>query len=296
MNVKTRRRLIENLTNAFSAVLVEREGSKVARYVKKINREIIDNIESITADRVKQLIEETPLKIGNATMMALVLSSITQILEDQRMNRRKKQAMQGIIAVSAMFNLKQATSYKKAETFARNIHSSISAPKGNVYKKASSQLNAFKSNNADMYNKARVTTERNIRQAQLVSKRSMSKAVLSEYQKMVEEGKPRESIRYHLQRRYNNEASVRRAVETESHNQIESTKRIQAEEIGYTHKTWFTQSDPKVRGTRFHKGVHGKKVPIDSEFRAGGQSANNPSDMKLKPKDRINCRCYLIYS
>jgi hypothetical protein len=195
-----------------------------------------------------------------------------------------------------LYNLNKVRSYDDASKFAKNVHSSVSAPKGPKQKAGANYLKAFKSDNPKTVERVSKLSTDNIRRAQKVSKLGMSKVVLKDYQERVEAGEPREKIRYHLQRKYNSSHAVRRAVETESHNQLETAKTEQGKDLGYTHKTWYTQSDHRVRDTRFHKQIHGQKVKINEQFKAAGQRADHPGDMNLKPKDRINCRCYTILS
>lgn len=296
MKAKARKKLIEDLNNAFEDVIKEREGSKVARYIKKINTEIIDNIETITPKGIRNKIENTPMQIGNAAQMAMIVSSIALLLDKRRVNKERKQQMAGVLGLMGLYGLSQINSKKDAVTFAKNVHNSVSAPKGNRNKKGAAYIRTFLNSNEVLYNKVVDKTRKNIEGAQKASKIPMSKKVLDEYKEKTEQGQPINKIRYSLKRKYNSNKVVMRAVETESHNQLETAKLEQGKDYGYTHKTWFTQSDHRVRDTRFHKAVHGKKVPIDSDFRAGGQRAENPGNMGLKPKDRINCRCYLIMS
>ena len=296
MKAKARKKLIENLNNAFADVIEEREGSKIARYIKRINTEIIDNVETITPNQIRNKIESSPLQIGNTVKMSLIVSSIALLLDKRRLDKERRRKMAGILGIMGLYGLSKVNSEKKALTFAKNVHNSVSAPKSNLNKKGAVYLKAFLDSNEVLYNKVKKEARKNIESAQRVSKLSMSKKVLKEYKEKIEDGEPINKIRYSLKRKYNNNKVVRRAVETESHNQLETAKLEQGKDYGYTHKTWFTQSDHRVRDTRFHKAVHGKKIPIDSEFRAGGQSVKNPGGMGLKAKDRINCRCYLIMS
>lgn len=293
---KSRRKIIENLNSAFLEVVDEREGSKVARYIKRINTQIVDNIESITAQEIRRIINESPLQVGNMVKMFMVMSGISIILKERRLSRQRRNQLNGIIAIAGLYGLSQVTSKNEAVTFAKNVHNSISAPKSNLNKKGASYVRSFLNSNETLYNNIKKKTETNLRKSQELSKIPMSRNALKEYKEMIEDDVPIQKARYRLKRKYNANKVIMRAVETESNNQLETAKVEQGKDLGYTHKTWFTQNDDRVRDTKFHKSVHNKRVPINSNFRGGGQEGDHPGDLSLKPKDRINCRCYLIMS
>jgi len=62
---------------------------------------------------------------------------------------------------------------------------------------------------------------------------------------------------------------------------------------GATHKTWITAGF-EVRDT--HIPMNNVKKPINEVFTVGGELARYPLDNALSPKERVNCRCTLVYS
>lgn len=69
-----------------------------------------------------------------------------------------------------------------------------------------------------------------------------------------------------------------------------------AMESGYTHKTWQTMRDKKVRET--HSEVNGTTIPIYEAFEVGGYQMMMPLDdsMGAGAEEISNCRCSLKFS
>lgn len=65
---------------------------------------------------------------------------------------------------------------------------------------------------------------------------------------------------------------------------------------GYTHKTWVTMQDNKVRET--HQEVDGVTIPFDEAFLVGDSELLFPGDDSLgaSPEELANCRCTVEYS
>ena len=298
MRANRRERLLENLNDAVTEVVEEREGNGYAEYVREINRKIVDDIDNISAERVRKIVRETPINLERAnTLYAIVAAIMLHVNVSDRLNRRTARTQQVMAAgLSSFFGIHRAISKSGAKTVVRNIHSSIRNPKSNFHKKGSSIIKDFKNKNKRMMHNINQKTLADIRKAQELATVPRSKEILEKYKEMAKDGMERGKIKYNLKRDYNAKHKTQRAIRTETHNQFESTKMVQARELGYTQKTWKTQSDDRVRNTAFHRNVHNKTVSLDDDFRGGGQRAQHPSDMSLKPKDRINCRCYMIMS
>lgn len=123
-------------------------------------------------------------------------------------------------------------------------------------------------------------------------------------EKTVKRPLSREEIRKNLKDKYGQQQEYRvdRIINTELHDLEENTTYNQHLLYGFTHKTWNTQKDARVRdgkqkGSRAnHVAMHGKTIPIDSKFNVvGGGKGAYPGDPSLPPGQRINCRCYLTY-
>lgn len=65
---------------------------------------------------------------------------------------------------------------------------------------------------------------------------------------------------------------------------------------GYTHKTWLTMRDKKVRHT--HSVLDGKKIRIGQMFSVGNDTMAFPRDFQYSPSaaETSNCRCSIKYS
>lgn len=70
----------------------------------------------------------------------------------------------------------------------------------------------------------------------------------------------------------------------------------QAVDAGYTHKTWRTERDNRVRPT--HRDVEGWTIPIDQPFLVGNSLMMFPKDQSLgaDPEEVVNCRCVCSFS
>ena len=58
-------------------------------------------------------------------------------------------------------------------------------------------------------------------------------------------------------------------------------------------KQWLATNDLRVRPT--HRAAAGQTVPIEQPFLVGGESGMFPGDPSFSAKERVNCRCTLIY-
>jgi F like protein/ADP-ribosyltransferase exoenzyme len=58
-------------------------------------------------------------------------------------------------------------------------------------------------------------------------------------------------------------------------------------------KEWIATPDLRTRPT--HLAADGQQVPLDEQFRVGGEMADFPCDPSLSPSERYNCRCTIGY-
>jgi len=135
-------------------------------------------------------------------------------------------------------------------------------------------------------------------QAQRALKRSeleVVSGVFADMEELRRQRLPITQVKQQLLDKYNDPKRIRRALDTELHEQAERVKLEQSKFMGYTHKKWNTQRDERVRRTKFHNQVSNKVIPVDSKFKAGGITADYPGDIELPVGERINCRCYITY-
>jgi hypothetical protein len=65
-----------------------------------------------------------------------------------------------------------------------------------------------------------------------------------------------------------------------------------AQAAGWSHKTWFTQQDSRVRSA--HRSMQGQKVPLSGKFTDGaGRSLDYPGDPTAPADTWIGCRCWM---
>lgn len=85
-------------------------------------------------------------------------------------------------------------------------------------------------------------------------------------------------------------------AENESNNIYGTDEFFEAVDEGYTHKTWVTMGDNKVRDS--HSEVDGETIPIGEPFLVGGSVMMCPQDdsMGAGAEELVNCRCVCEYS
>lgn len=74
---------------------------------------------------------------------------------------------------------------------------------------------------------------------------------------------------------------------------VETAKSVSAPSMGFTHKRWRTQLDPKVRSD--HQILEGTEQLIGQPFTTRGGSIQFPGDKSAPIGLWINCRCHLEY-
>ena len=280
-------KLIDRINDAFISVLVQENSKQYSEYIKAVNREMIDNVENLTADKVKQILSKQDLNIDNIALLFTIQNSIILILEDRKRAKKNKSLLPAI-ALLGMYSL------SNPKRLARKV---IKISKGiglnNREKQAQAIIKDFENSNRKVLKSARRQAIKNLNKS--ISKSKISKRILRDYKQGLKDNKSIASIKRSLVRKYNNLSNIDRALDTELHAQSEFVRQEHSIAIGYTHKTWKTQGDERVRHTRWHDQVNNKRIPIESDFRAAGLKAQRPGDERLPPSERIRCRCYLVY-
>jgi hypothetical protein len=279
---------VEQINDAFIKILTEENAGQYKKYIKQIRREMIDNIDTLTADKVKSIVKGAKINIDNIVLLFTLQSAILLVLDKTKPRKSLDLSLFPLIALVGMYSL------KRPERFVRKISKVVGGRDLNERdKKAQGIIRQFQKDNTKVLKDARKIARNQLDRSILKSK--TSKNMQKDLRNMIKEKKSIAEIKKNLVRKYNSLSNVERALDTELHAQSEYVRKVHSEALGYTHKTWKTQQDSRVRGTHFHKGVSNKRVPINSDFRAGGLRAEQPGDTQLPPSDRIRCRCYLIY-
>lgn len=116
------------------------------------------------------------------------------------------------------------------------------------------------------------------------------KLVYNALQTKIEGKTYQEYLEPHLEE--NDLEGVYRVIDTTVHQMYVQAQDDCAKENGYTHKTWRTMEDDKVREA--HTFLDKVKIPVDEKFYVGEDGASKPglfSDASLN----VNCRCVLSY-
>lgn len=292
MRLAVKRKLIDDITEAFISIMAKNKSREYQIYLNKINRDVIANVEKLDAAKLKNIINKYSIDVKDSVLLFTVLSAITDILNNQRMTKKEKLPLLPIIAIMGVYSI------LKPKQFAQRV---IKINKGiglnSNEKKTKELLNTYyKDNEKAISNSVKSINKDMVKSAQQ-SARTTSKYIREDLHKMVSEKKLTiKQMESSLNSKYtNNVAVIERNLMTELHSQAELVKLEKAKASGFTHKTWKQLQRSSKRKTRFHSGVVNKRIPIDSEFKAAGQHAMQPGDVSLEAKDKVRCGCYLIY-
>lgn len=260
---------VDKLNNAFLTIVQEDTAEQ-----RRINKEIIEEEKDI-----KQSVKDNSKSIKRDARFYLLIGALTAILSHRALTDKEKVKYAPVIAVSQMY------STKYPNLFAKKIDKiNTGYGLGKKEKQAKVLLDSWFDKNKVLLNKV----ERRMLDTRIREKSKMYRNV----KKLL---KTTDKTRIELKKEYNKKPNVIRAIRTEAHAELEETKNLQADDLGYKYKVWMTREDGNVRPTAWHKAVANKRVPIDSEFRAVGMHAMYPGDISLPVGERINCRCYLLY-
>lgn len=290
MRLTVKRKLIDDINEAFISIAAKNKSRSYSKYLNEINREMLNNIENLDARKVKSIIDNASLKIDDTALLFMILSAITLLISNQRLTKKEKLPLLPIIAVMGIYKI------TKPKRFVEKIYKINSGVKLNDNeKRVKGLISSYTKDNISTFNKIKRETtkqlEKSTRKASTTTGRNMLKdlKILRDKNISINDMEKQLDSKYKI-------TDVERTLNTELHSQAELAKNIHAVNNGFTHKQWKTQGDARVRQTRWHNAVTNKTIPVDSEFRATGLVALAPGDTRLPPKERIRCRCYLVYS
>jgi len=279
---------VDQINDAFIKVLTKENSKQYGEYIKSINRELIKNVDTLTPDKVKSIIEGAKINIDDIALLFVIQNAILMIVGRKVARKKLDKSLLPILAILGIYSL------KRPDRFVKKLVK-ITKGKGlnDNEKKAQAIIRGFKQDNEKVLKDARKVARKQLDISRLKSK--TSRRMVRDLNEGIKEKKSIKQIKAELVRKYNKLSNVERTLDTELHAQSEFVRKEHSKAIGMTHKIWKTQQDARVRDTKFHTEVANKRVPIDSDFRAGGLRAEHPGDTQLPPSDRIRCRCYLIY-
>lgn len=278
---------IDQINDAFIKVLTQENSKQYVEYIKSINKQLIDNIDTMTPEKVKTIVQGAKINIDDIALLFVIQNAILLIVS-KKIDKKQRSEFGPIILLLAMYSLKRPERFVK-----KLVHINKGRGLSINEKKAQAIIRGFKQDNQKVLEDARRVARKQLDNTQLKSKASRN--MINDLNQGIKEKKSIKQIKEELVRKYNSLSNVERALDTELHAQSEYVRQEHSKAMGYQHKKWNTQKDSRVRHTKFHENVSDKVIPIDSKFRAGGLVAGQPGDESLPPSDRIRCRCYLTY-
>jgi hypothetical protein len=250
-----------------------------------------------------------------------VLSGITNIIENQGISAVDRKTLAPLVGVLDKYPVtKPELLAAKVDAITVAILGGKIASLNSVEKVVAPLVRRYYNNNLPFIKEQLKINKANIIKVNKQIKSNISKTIAKELRsqinqrvtvvtdpkfKAVTRPKTFVEIRKDMRAKFGNQVDyrVRRLVDTEMHDLAENTKQVQHLMMGYTHKKWNSQGDSKVRNDRkgktqaSHVVMDGTIIPVKNKFKMfGGGSGMYPSDPQLRPKDRINCRCFLTYT
>jgi len=278
---------IDQINDAFISILAKENAKGYEKYIKAINREMIDNIETLDAAKVKSILKNAEINVEDIALLFLLQNAILLIV-GKRVNKKQKEDLSGVILLLGMYSIKRPERFvKKMVKINKGIKLNPREQEARVI------LDKYRVDNKPMLNKAKKRIK--IELDKSIKKSKISKRMIRDLKQGLAENKSAAGIKRSMVRKYNNIKNIERTLDTELHSSAEAVREEYSMRVGMTRKTWKTQGDSRVRSTCFHDKVTNKEIHIDSVFRACGLTARYPGDNSLPPSDRIRCRCYLEY-
>lgn len=288
----TKNELIDQINDAFISIIAKENNKQYGLYLKRINKKIIDNVDDLTPSKLKAIVNSENVNIKNSVLLFSVLNAILLIMNNKKLTKKEKDNLAPIIAVLGIYAI---TRPKHTTTRLVKIVNNTKGLNDNE-KKVKKLLNQYFKENEKAISKANKAVDSNLKKSTSKYASNVTKSIRKDISKAMRQEKDIDVVRKELNKKYTVKSSViDRNLNTEIHAQAETVKLEFSKESGFTHKTWKTQGDSRVRETKWHIAVANKRIPIDSDFRSGGLVASRPGDPRLPAGERIRCRCYLIY-
>ena len=280
------------LNDFFINVQIGHMDTAYKNYIDTIKSKITINM---TSKDINKLITSTPLtpNVDRTVIVALIQGGIMNVLNT------KKNVTNDLMPIVALLKLFGTNNEMKLVQKVNKISKSIIS--GNTSSLTRFELRGYKE--VSKFIEANRTEIKSIKrgfQDELLKVNKLVKSNLSK--NLIDRLRIAQDLKLTTKeiakqfKKTNDYWRVKRVLDTEIHTLNEQVKVKQGKRLGFTHKTWRTQRDNKVRDTKFHTSVANKKVPLDSSFRAVGLEAQFPGDNSLPIGERINCRCYVILS
>lgn len=285
MNRQTKRRLVEELNKEFEDVVSRKQRAQYGSYIRSINEAIVNELPQ-DKKAVREIVTRFTISTETSIKLFTLLAGVSQIIMG-RITPQSRALLAPLQALTKAYNPRNPKRFA-AMMYQMTTGRGLTERQKRFRPLVLSYYDGFTENIESIEKQA----QRALQRTQVES----ASLVFQDLETLREARVPLTEIKRELIRKYNDPKRVERALNTELHEQAERTKLEQSKFMGYNFKIWNTQRDERVRDTRFHREVTGKRTPIDEPFRGGGQVAEYPGDTTLEVGERINCRCYVTYS
>lgn len=309
-------RQVDQFNEEFIQLGIKINKKTYQRFYNKVLLEATKGKKRKSARQIRKIINNTKINergFIQQTFNSVLLAGITEAIEKPPKTKKEKESLVPILAILAFYGNKPTLIAEKTQKMARAF---ISGDKSNLNerdKKIFNQFDRYWNKNKKLINKMLVNSRNQVKSIHKRIKSTTSKAIVKtlkqEVNKQVSEavfkdGKWQEKKRFQsakevkesVRNKFDEQVDwrVERVLDTEIKTIEEETKWTKHTLEGYTHKTWRTKRDNRVRPT--HRKLEGVTIPIDKKFRVGRGWGMYPGDPSLPPEERINERCTLLYS
>lgn len=299
--------LIDKINDKFIKLqsnLVEKDYSV---FLNKVQREIETLIltkDNVKSSDIKSIINSVGIPkthIKRTIVMSLILSGITNVIENQRLDVQDKELLAPIIAFVGLYKLSADNLARKANNIVKavlkNDKSILTANEQKGYK----LVKGYIKQSTKIIEKQVKVYEKGLTRINKDIKTATSRKIFNEYNTLKRSTETQEQLSERLIEKFGetNKNRVKLIARTEIKRQVELVKQEQHIFFGYTHKRWNTQGDANV--SLSHLALEGKTIPINKKFRIPAID-RKPSAWVMYPGDTsapvgqvVNERCFLTY-
>ena len=97
---------VDQINDAFIQVLSKRNAKKYSKYIKAINTEMINNIESLDSAKVKSIVQGQKFNIDDIALL-FVIQNIILMIVGKRVSKKDKIRFAPIIAILGIYSIKK---------------------------------------------------------------------------------------------------------------------------------------------------------------------------------------------
>lgn len=297
--------LIDKINELFIEIQSKELSKGYEKFFKAMQRKLssIAKEDNLKLSDVKQIINDIPIDITavkRTLLLSLLLSGLTNIIENQKLKADDKDSFLPVIALVALYGLKPDKIVPKLNQVSNAVFSNNAVDLTKRDKKAFGLIKEYFNTNEKFISKNIKEFEDGLRRINKEIRNGTSKSIFKRYKRLRNENISINQVSKELQAKFSdNQARIERIARTEIKRQVELVKITQHSALGYTHKRWNTQGDGKV--SLSHQAMSGKVIEIDKKFHIPGID-RKPSAWVMYPGDTsapvgqvVNERCFLTY-